>query len=89
MVQSANMRIKALERSSAIMTNARSPLLHFFFDRYAESFALELAAFIDAVRTGSTPLVGFKDGFRAQLVAEAAAHSAATGKTVRVSYRDE
>jgi myo-inositol 2-dehydrogenase/D-chiro-inositol 1-dehydrogenase len=60
----------------------QDPLLYFFIDRYAESYARELAEFIDALSAKRAPSIGFDDGRRALLIAEAAVLSAKSGAPV-------
>jgi myo-inositol 2-dehydrogenase/D-chiro-inositol 1-dehydrogenase len=60
----------------------QDPLLYFFIDRYAESYARELAEFIDALSERRTPSIGFDDGRRALLIAEAAVASAKSGAPI-------
>ena len=60
----------------------RDPLLYFFLDRYADSYARELAEFIAALAEKRAPAIGFEDGRRALLIAEAAVASAKTGSAV-------
>jgi len=42
--------------------------------------------FIETVESGGEPAVGFEDGRRAQILAEAARNSAKTGQAVKVNY---
>lgn len=60
------------------------PYEPFFLERYAAAYRHELDHFVDAVRTGSRCFPGFEDGMAALILADAAAESAATGKTVSV-----
>jgi len=60
----------------------RDPLLHFFIDRYAESYRRELDLFVQAVETGATPPIGVEDGRRALMIAEAGVRSAKSGVPV-------
>jgi myo-inositol 2-dehydrogenase/D-chiro-inositol 1-dehydrogenase len=86
MVQSENLRASSLTRFTASATDAREPLLHFFIDRYAQSYVDELADFIDAVAAQRTPSVSFEDGRIALLLADAAWESVRSGKAVPVRY---
>ena len=54
------------------ITAAQDPLLNFFIERYREAYGAELDAFIDAVEKGAPVPVGFEDGRRALLLANAA-----------------
>lgn len=85
MVQSENRRPHELVRHTASATNAQEPALFFFIERYAEAFRAEIDAFVDCIETGSAPEVGFEDGRRALILAEAAYRSIAEGRMVRVS----
>ncbi|MGD1887339.1 MAG: inositol 2-dehydrogenase [Cohaesibacteraceae bacterium] len=50
----------------------RSPTQHFFLERYAEAYRLEIAAFIAAIENGEPPSPTIEDGLRAQMIADAA-----------------
>jgi len=58
--------------------------LHFFLERYAEAYRRELDHFIDAIGSGTPPLVGGADGVRALVLAEAALESLRRGRAVAV-----
>jgi len=60
----------------------RDPLLYFFIDRYAQSYRRELDAFVQAIATKATPPIGFDDGRRALMIAEAGVRSAKSGAPV-------
>lgn len=60
----------------------RDPLLHFFIDRYAGSYKRELDEFVQAIETRTAPTIGFDDGRRALLIAEAGVCSAKSGLPV-------
>ena len=79
-----NLRPHAVERWDSGATGAAAPLLHFFVERYRESYERELDAFIEAIERGQPPPVGFEDGRRALLLAEAAYRSLAQGGVVAV-----
>jgi myo-inositol 2-dehydrogenase/D-chiro-inositol 1-dehydrogenase len=59
--------------------------LHFFLERYAAAYRLELAAFLDALTNKKPMPVGAVDGRQAIVLAEAAAKSLQTGRPVRVA----
>jgi len=69
----------------AEFTDRAAPLKNFFVDRYADAFAAEISAFVDAIEQGKPVPVGFEDGRQALLLAEAAILSAAEGRTVKTS----
>lgn len=58
--------------------------MHFFLERYAEAYRIELAAFIDAVAGGKTVPVGGADGRQALVLADCAVRSLAEGRPVKV-----
>ena len=62
----------------------RAPLLNFFMQRYAEAFAAELIAFVQAVRSGKEPPVTGEDGREAVVLAHAALKSAKEKRPVRI-----
>jgi myo-inositol 2-dehydrogenase/D-chiro-inositol 1-dehydrogenase len=59
--------------------------LHFFLERYAEAYRIELEAFIAAVAEGAPMPVGAEDGRRALILADAAFESLRTGQKVTVA----
>jgi myo-inositol 2-dehydrogenase / D-chiro-inositol 1-dehydrogenase len=86
MIVSDNLRPTSIRRSMREATDQRAPLLHFFIERYFEAYRRELDDFIEKIQSGADPAVGFEDGRRAQILAEAALTSAKTGRTVEVDY---
>ena len=84
MLVSENPTPTSVSRHTAASTSARARLHHFFIDRYAESYLLEIDAFVDAIESGTAPLPSFEDGRRALVLADAAVESAATGRSVRI-----
>ncbi|MEY2991758.1 MAG: inositol 2-dehydrogenase [Pseudomonadota bacterium] len=70
---------------SETFTDKKAPLLNFFIERYAQAFASEIDAFVDAVETSTPPAVGFEDGHKALLLAEAAILSITHGRPVNLS----
>jgi len=81
MLISENQRATTVERFGKDGVR-RDPLLHFFIDRYARSYALELDAFVQALASGVEPSIGLDDGRRALMIAEAGVRSAKTGAPV-------
>jgi myo-inositol 2-dehydrogenase / D-chiro-inositol 1-dehydrogenase len=67
------------------VTAAAEPYLPFFLERYAESYKVELDAFVQAVQTGAACKPDFDDGMDALVLANAALESARSGKTVNVA----
>jgi myo-inositol 2-dehydrogenase/D-chiro-inositol 1-dehydrogenase len=86
MVQSENWRATSLRRYGAERTAAQDPLLHFFIERYAQAYVDELNEFIDVVENKMEPAVGFEDGRRALIMADAAWESLRSGRAVKISY---
>lgn len=66
-------------------TDRKPPLLNFFIERYAQAFATEIDAFVDAVENGVPVPVGYDDGHKALLLAEAAILSVREGRPVKLS----
>ena len=85
MVISDNRRPHELRRFSAAQTQASGAYLDFFIERYREAFDAEIDAFVTSVERGEAPEVGFEDGRRALVLAEAAMKSAREGRFVHVS----
>ena len=61
--------------------------LYFFLERYAAAYKAELAAFVDAVINKKPMPVGAEDGRQAIVLAEAAAESLKTGRSVKLPSR--
>ncbi|WJY20334.1 inositol 2-dehydrogenase [Fontisubflavum oceani] len=64
-----------LESTVELATEAgfrRAPTQHFFLERYAQAYVLELAEFVGAVLDGKAPTPSIHDGLRAQALADAA-----------------
>jgi myo-inositol 2-dehydrogenase / D-chiro-inositol 1-dehydrogenase len=59
--------------------------LHFFLERYAESYLLEMRAFIDAVVKQEPVPVGGEDGLKSVIIALAAGLSARENRPVKLS----
>ena len=84
MVISDNRKAHELKFYGSTTSAAAEPYLNFFIDRYAEAYQAEIAAFIAAIRDTRPTQATFDDGYRALVLAEAAAASARTGKTIDV-----
>lgn len=82
MAISENRTLDQVRLYGAEFTDRAAPLKNFFIDRYADAFAAEIGAFVDAIEQGKPVPVGFEDGRQALLLAEAAIRSAAEGRTV-------
>lgn len=76
-----------LENNVEVATEAgfkRAPTQNFFLERYEAAYLSEVAHFVDAVKRGETPKPSIVDGLRAQILADAASESLASGKPVKV-----
>lgn len=58
---------------------------HWFVDRFRDAYRLELQAFVEAVRSGRTPMPGPIDALESLRVAEAATMSVRLGRPVRLT----
>ena len=67
---------------------ATDPLNDFFMERYADAYRQEMAAFCAVVRGGDVAYPGGDDGLAALAIADAAAQSLTTGRTVTVTRVD-
>lgn len=85
MAISENRPLNHLRLYSENSTDQAAPLLNFFIDRYADAFAAEISAFVDAVENGTPPEVGFEDGRQALILAEAAIRSVAEGRSINTN----
>ena len=85
MAISENWTLDHVRLYGAAFTDRAAPLKNFFIDRYADAFAAEISAFVDAIEQGKPVPVGFEDGRQALVLAEAAILSAAEGRTVKTS----
>ncbi|MBP0463467.1 inositol 2-dehydrogenase [Roseomonas sp. PWR1] len=73
-----------VEQADAQAVSSEKPL-HFFLERYAEAYRIELAAFVDAVARGAPMPVGAEDGRQALVLAEAALRSLRENRPVKVA----
>ena len=72
-----------VELADANAVAADKPL-HFFLERYADAYRIELNAFLDAVANKTPMPVGAEDGRQALVLADAALESLHTGRPVKV-----
>ncbi|MDX6750968.1 inositol 2-dehydrogenase [Geminicoccaceae bacterium 1502E] len=84
MLQAGNRRATTVERWTKERTGALDPLLHFFIERYREAYVAEIDAFVESVAARKPVPVGFEDGRRALLLANAAYESLRSGQVVRL-----
>lgn len=84
MLEARNLTPTAVSKHSAKGTGELDPIFNFFLERYTDAYRLELQAFAESIRTGTSPQPGFSDGLAALVLADAALESATTGKTIKV-----
>jgi myo-inositol 2-dehydrogenase/D-chiro-inositol 1-dehydrogenase len=87
LIRAGNVQATTVELATA-KGFSQDPVLPFFLERYAAAYRAELDAFIMAVRKGKPPAPSGLDGLRAQVLADAAAQSARTGKSVTLKAGD-
>jgi myo-inositol 2-dehydrogenase/D-chiro-inositol 1-dehydrogenase len=85
MLSAGNVAETEVRRYSASGTEEAPPYLPFFLQRYAQAYRSELDAFVTSLRSGVPCSPTFDDGLAALVLANAAAESAVTGKTVAIS----
>ncbi|GAB3276434.1 inositol 2-dehydrogenase [Sinomonas notoginsengisoli] len=85
MLSAGNVTPTTVRKSGAEGTEESAPYLPFFLERYAQAYMAELDAFAHSIRTGAPCSPSFEDGVAALVLANAAAESALTGKTVSVA----
>jgi len=83
MLQVCNPVAGLVSASTGTATEARSPYVWSFLDRYAASYARELDEFIRLVRGEASTSPSYDDGREALLLADAARRSAAEGVAIR------
>jgi myo-inositol 2-dehydrogenase / D-chiro-inositol 1-dehydrogenase len=79
-----NLRGDGIRAHTAAHTDSAAPIFSFFLDRYTPAYRAELDHFIDSISAGVAPSPGFDDGRAALELADAAAESLRTGRTVPV-----
>jgi len=83
MLRAENLRPTSVEIATETSTRTDNPL-HFFLERYADAYRIELDTFIGAVRDGRAPQPGGADGRIALRLADALLQSRETGAPVDV-----
>jgi myo-inositol 2-dehydrogenase / D-chiro-inositol 1-dehydrogenase len=84
MLLNDNLRPTTLRRYRAAETEVRERLLDFFPERYAESYRLELDAFLTSLATNGPMPVTPRDGRQALRLADCALESVRAGRAVAV-----
>ncbi|MEJ6477076.1 MAG: inositol 2-dehydrogenase [Octadecabacter sp.] len=83
MLQAGNVRENTVEVANS--TGFRSaPTQHFFLERYQAAYHAEVTLFAQYIAAGMPMTPGIHDGLAAQILADAAAESFATGKPITV-----
>jgi len=85
MLSAENFRPTSVRSYSSSGTGQADAYEPFFLERYAAAYRAELEQFLACIREGTAASPGIDDGVAALELAEAAAESAATGRTVAVS----
>ena len=85
MLSAGNVTKTLVRRYDASGTEEAPPYLPFFLERYAQAYQAELDAFAHSIRTGDPCSPSFEDGVAALVLANAAAESATTFKTVAIT----
>ena len=84
MLQVQNVLENTVVKSNASGIVSAKPT-YFFLERYMPAYAIEWAAFVDALSTNSPMPVSLEDGIAALAMAEAATRSAKTGQPVMMN----
>ena len=84
MLLNENHRPSSLRRWTSTTTDARDPLLNFFLERHADSYKVELDAFLNALAANAPMPATLRDGLRALRIANCALESATTGRLVNI-----
>ena len=59
----------------------------FYFHKYAEAYPGEMNHFVESLVEGRRPMISVEDGYRSQLLVEAAVESLKTNRPVQVAER--
>ena len=84
MVSAGNTHEKNIEIST-INGFKKPPLLDFFMTRYEKAYAIEMAAFVEAIQNKNNPPTTGDDGLKALIIAEAALKSVESGKKIQLN----
>ncbi len=85
-IRSENQHQHSTETFGAESSSSRAPLHFFFIERYRQAYLDQFDAFIETIENQQQPLVGFEDGRRALMLANAAYQSLEKGQAVKVDY---
>ena len=85
-LEMTNRRPTSVERWDASGTRRRGPLVDGFIDRYAQAYTAEFEHFVSAALDGTPVDVGFEDGRRALIMADAVLESLRTDAFVALDF---
>ena len=85
MVRADNVLTTTVEVSTA-SGFCRAPTEPFFLERYSDAYRAEMLHFIDALTTGNAPSPNGLDGFKAQVIADAADASCTLGQPQTLDF---
>ena len=86
MIISGNKKENETEIHTKKNTSQQKPLLNFFIDRYKDAYKLQLKDLFNMIKRKKKPLVGFEDGRRALILANAAYESLKKNKNIKVKF---
>lgn len=84
MLSAANLSSTTVRKYGADGVEQADAYEPFFLERYADAYRLELGHFVESIQTGTQCSPGFDDGVATLVLAQAAAESAAAGKTISI-----
>ena len=86
MLVSDNKRNDEINYFSKNSTNSKSPLLHFFIERYSEAIKLQLLDLAKFCRKNIKPRAVFEDGRKSIILAEGAMNSIKSKRFEKLIY---
>ena len=84
LLSAENVRESTVSKATEAGVVSAKPV-HFFLERYMRAYAIEWAAFVDAVEDGAPVPATVEDGVNALVLAEAANRSLAAGRPIEVA----
>ena len=86
MIISNNQTPTTIEKFNDVSTSSKEPVLHFFIERYAQAYRDQFNHFLESIKNNTKPSVGFEDGRKALIIANAAYESNREKKTIKLKY---
>ncbi len=86
MIISENKRKNEISFYSNSSTSSKSPLMHFFTERYKDAYKNQLYDFAKFIKKGVKPLAEFEEGRRALIMANAAKKSLTSKKLEKLKF---